>query len=111
VDTVTSVVSNEGEYIPTNGKGALILKDLPGNDRVRQKNWESNKAGVRGIICVIDAAGGSKAIRDGAEVLYTVLTDPLISSIRPNLLIFANKQDLPTAKGIKVIRPALEREM
>lgn len=111
VDTVTSVVANEGDYSPSNGRPDVVLKDLPGNDRVRQKFWESNKAGVRGIICVIDAAGGSKSIRDGADVLYNILTDPLVAKVRPNVLIFANKQDLPTAKGIRVIRASLEREI
>ena len=110
VDTVTSVELNEGEYVP-NSRPALLLKDIPGNDRVRQKFWDENKGGVRGIIVVVDAAGGSKAIRDAADVLYWVLTDSVVTSVRPDVLIFANKQDLPTAKGIRVIRTALEREM
>jgi len=111
VDTVTSIVPNEGEFVPANGRPSLTLKDLPGNDRLRQKYWDDHKAGVRGIVCVIDAAGGSKAIRDGAEVLYWVLTDSVVSSVKPNVLIFANKQDLPTAKAVKVIRASLEREI
>ncbi|CAG7660054.1 unnamed protein product [Allacma fusca] len=111
VDTVTSIVPNEGEFTLTSGRPELLLKDLPGNDRLRQKYWDENKAGVRGIVCVIDAAGGSKAIRDGAEVLYGILTDSVVNSVSPNVLIFANKQDLPTAKAVKIIRASLEREI
>lgn len=111
VETVTSVVPNEGEYELANGRPNLLLKDLPGNERVRQTFWESNKSGVRGILCVIDAAGGSKAVRDCAEVLYWILTDSVVTSLKPNVLIFANKQDMATAKGIRVIRTSLEREI
>jgi len=111
VDTVTSITANECTYSPGNGKADLVLKDLPGHDRVRIKFWDSHKANMRGIVCIIDAAGGNKAIREGAEVLYSILTDPLVNSISPNILVFANKQDLPTAKTVKVIRTQLEREI
>jgi len=110
LETVTSVSPNQAEYTPDN-KPSLILKDLPGHERVRIQFWDSNKVGARGIVCVVDAAGGNKAIREAAEVLYTVLTDPVVSSVGPNILIFCNKQDLPTAKGTKVIRTQLEREL
>lgn len=111
VDTVTSVTPNESPYSPGNGRDDLILKDLPGHDRVRVKFWDTHKTGIRGIICVIDAAGGNKAIREGAEVLYSVLTDSVVNSVSPNILVFANKMDMPTAKTIKVIRSNLEREI
>ncbi|ODM86827.1 Signal recognition particle receptor subunit beta [Orchesella cincta] len=102
IQTVTSVTPNEGEYIPLNGKAALSIKDLPGHERVRIKFWDESKAGSRGIVCVVDASGGNKAIRESAEIIYTVLTDPAVTSVRPNILIFANKQDAPLAKAITV---------
>ncbi len=112
VDTVTSTSPNTAEYdVPGGTKAPLILKDLPGHERVRVKFWEANKVGMRGIVCVIDSAGGSKAVRDAAEALYAILTDSLVNSVKPNILVFANKQDLPTAKGVKVLRHQLEREM
>jgi len=111
VQTVTSLVPNELDYTPSNGKAALLVKDLPGHDRVRIKFWESSKVASRGIICVVDAAGGNKGIREAADVLYQVLTDSAVLSSRPSVLIYANKQDLPMAKGTKVIRNQLEKEL
>nr|QBH73246.1 putative ARL3 [Isotomurus palustris] len=111
VQTVTSLVPNELEYTPKNGKAELVIKDLPGHDRVRIKFWDSNKVASRGIVCVVDAAGGNKGIRDAADVIYQVLTDSSVLSTRPAILIFANKQDLPMAKGSKVIRNQLEKEL
>lgn len=111
LQTVTSVIPNEGEYIPGNGKAALTIKDLPGHERVRIKFWESTKAGARGIICMVDASGGNKAVRESAEIIYTVLTDPSVTSARPNILIFANKQDAPLSKSVGVVKTSLEREL
>jgi len=111
VDTVTSTVPNEAEYKGNGVRAPLVLKDLPGHDRVRNKYWEANRSGMRGVVCVVDAAGGSKAVREAAEVLYSVLTDSYVNSVKPNILIFANKQDQPTAKGVKILRTLIEREM
>ena len=112
VETVTSTTPNTADYeVPGGTKAPLILKDLPGHERVRNKFWEANKIGMRGIVCVMDAAGGSKAVRDAAESLYNILTDSIVNSVKPNILVFANKQDLPTAKGASVLRHQLEREM
>ncbi|CAL8135529.1 unnamed protein product [Orchesella dallaii] len=111
IETVTSVTPNEGEYIPSNGRAALTIKDLPGHERVRIKFWDESKVGSRGIVCVVDASGGNKAIRESAEIIYTVLTDPAVTSVRPNILIFANKQDAPLAKAITVVKTQLEREL
>jgi len=111
LQTVTSVLPNEGEYIPSNGSPALTIKDLPGHERVRIKYWDTSKSGARGIICVVDSAGGNKAVRESAEIIYTVLTDPSVTSVRPNILVFANKQDAPLSKSINVIKTQLEREL
>lgn len=111
VETVTSTVANVAEYVSTKGKQPLTIKDLPGHDRVRNKWWDSNKKGLRGIVCIVDAAGGNKSIRESADVLYTILTDSTVNSIQPNILILANKQDLLMAKSEKVIKSLLEREI
>ncbi len=111
IQTVTSVIPNEGEYVPSNGRAPLVVKDLPGHERVRIKYWDTSRSGARGIICVVDSAGGNKAVRESAEIIYTVLTDPSVTSVRPNILIFANKQDAPLAKAISVIKTQLEREL
>jgi len=111
VKTVTSLVPNELEYEPRNRRPHLLIKDLPGHDRVQIKYWDSSKQLARGILCVIDAAGGNKGIRESADVLYRVLTDSTIFSGCRALYIFANKQDQPMSKGAKVIRSQLEKEL
>jgi signal recognition particle receptor subunit beta len=112
VDTVTSTVPNEGEYLAgAKMTKPLILKDIPGHERVRGKYWEDNKSSLLGVIVFVDASAGNKGVREASEVLYSVLTDPLVNSVRPPILIFANKQDLPTAKGISVIKNLIEREI
>lgn len=111
MQTVTSVIPNEGDYVPSNGRPPLTIKDLPGHERVRIKFWDTNRIGARGIICIVDSAGGNKAVRESAEIIYTVLTDPNVNSVRPNILIYANKQDAPLAKGIDAVKTQLEREL
>ncbi|XP_021955589.1 signal recognition particle receptor subunit beta [Folsomia candida] len=111
VQTVTSLIPNELEYLPANGRPALVVKDLPGHDRVQIKFWDNNKPSVRGIVCVVDAAAGNKGIREAADVLYRVLTDSAVLSSCPSIFIFANKQDQPMSKGSKVIRNQLEKEL
>ena len=52
-----------------------------------------------------------KQLKDVAEYLYTVLTEPTVAALRPPLLVFCNKQDQMQAKGAGLIRTQLEREM
>jgi len=111
VRTVTSVMPNELDFLPSGGKAPLSVKDLPGHDRVQIKFWDDHKSSARGIVCVVDAAAGSKGIREAADVLYRVLTDPSVVSGRPSVLVFANKQDQPMSKAVKVIRNQLEKEL
>jgi len=110
-ETVTSTVANVGEFQTQSSKQTLLLKDLPGHDRVRNKWWESHKSRLRGVVCVLDAAGGAKAIRDAADVLYTVLTDSVVLSLKPRVLILANKQDLIPAGREVNVRAQLEKEL
>lgn len=43
--------------------------------------------------------------------LYSILTDPVISSYVPPVLIACNKHDQTMAKGAKVVQAQLEKEM
>jgi signal recognition particle receptor subunit beta len=43
--------------------------------------------------------------------LYTILSDPVVLSNRPQMLILCNKQDHALAKGPQVIQSVLEKEM
>lgn len=52
-----------------------------------------------------------KEVKDVAEFLYFILTDTVVYSNGPKILILCNKQDETLAKGSSVIRSLLEKEM
>nr|SVE86981.1 EOG090X0C7N [Daphnia similis]SVE88234.1 EOG090X0C7N [Daphnia similis] len=110
VESFTSMKENVGVLNIAN-KGALKLIDIPGHERVRQRFFDSYKNTARGIVFVLDSFSLNKDIRDVAEYLYTILSDPVVSSNRPQVLILCNKQDHPLAKGPQVIQSVLEKEM
>lgn len=87
------------------------IVDIPGHERLRNKFFEQFKSATRAIVYVIDSVTLQKDIRDVAEYLYNILTDPLVSSYSPSLLILCNKQDMPLAKGSNAIKSILEKEM
>ena len=89
----------------------LELVDIPGHERLRQTALDRYKAGARGLLFVVDSTTVQKQLKDVAEFLYTVLTEPTVAALRPPLLVLCNKQDQLQAKGAALIRTQLEREM
>ncbi|XP_050411961.1 signal recognition particle receptor subunit beta [Patella vulgata] len=111
MQTYTSMTTNSNYFnIPNKNKRLRIL-DLPGYERIRGPNLDKNKSLARGIIYVVDSSTIQKEIKEVAGYLYTILSDGTISHNRPPVLIACNKQDLTLAKGSKVIRAQLEKEM
>jgi len=110
VETYTSMKENIGS-LEIKNKRPLKLIDIPGHERVRQQFFDTHKSSARGIIFVIDSNSFMKDIRDVAQYLYNILTDSLVSSNRPAVLVLCNKQDHTLAKGQKVIQLQLEKEM
>lgn len=109
VHTFTSVKENVGDFL-TN-KDALKLIDIPGHERVRVKFFDQYKNTARGIVYVVDSVTLQKDIRDVAEFLYNLLTDPVVVSNCPSFLVVCNKQDQTMAKGSIVIKKLLEKEL
>ena len=85
--------------------------DVPGHERLRQKYIEHYKSSVRGIIYVIDSSNVQKQLRDTAEFLFNILSEPTLFAARPPVLVACNKQDVGLAKGSGVIRRELQREL
>lgn len=110
VETFTSMKENISSIEITN-KGPLKIVDIPGHERVRQQFFDSQKSSARGLVFVIDSNNFMKDIRDVAQYLYNILTDSVVSSNRPAVLVLCNKQDLTLAKGHKVIQAQLEKEI
>ncbi|BFZ22846.1 hypothetical protein BsWGS_25885 [Bradybaena similaris] len=109
--TYTSIKVNSGDYEVTEKKKKLRIIDLPGHERLRGQLLEEYKSLARGLVFVIDSGSLQKEIKEVAEYLYTLLSDRSLSSNTPPILILCNKQDLTLAKGAKVIRSQLEKEM
>nr|CAG4641992.1 EOG090X0C7N [Eurycercus lamellatus] len=110
VESFTSMKENIG-IKPMGNKGPLTIVDVPGHERVRQRFFDTYKSSARGIVFVLDSLSLSKDIRDVAEYLYQIVSDSVVISNRPPVLVLCNKQDHALAKGSQVIRTQLEKEM
>ncbi|KAJ8682824.1 hypothetical protein QAD02_018616 [Eretmocerus hayati] len=108
VQTHTSVKENIGDAIEYNS--SLKIVDIPGHERLRYKYFDKYKNSTKGLVFVIDSSSIQKDIRDVAEYLYTLLSDPALSKNVP-VLILCNKQDQTLAKTSSVIKTLLEKEI
>uniref|UniRef100_A0A1A9V2Y5 Signal recognition particle receptor subunit beta n=1 Tax=Glossina austeni TaxID=7395 RepID=A0A1A9V2Y5_GLOAU len=106
-DTYVSVKENMGEYKSGGLVGRII--DIPGHYRVRDKCFDQYKRTAKGIIFVVDSVTIQKDIRDVADALYTILSD--IATLPCSFLVLCSKQDVATAKSVKVLKQSLEKEM
>ncbi|XP_076285215.1 signal recognition particle receptor beta [Lasioglossum baleicum] len=107
VKTYTSAKENVEDLVINNR--TLKLVDIPGHERLRYKYFDQFKSSAKVVIYVIDSVSFQKDIRDVAEYLYNILSDP--SMQKKSVLILCNKQDQTMAKGSSVIKTLLEREM
>ncbi|XP_018407436.1 PREDICTED: signal recognition particle receptor subunit beta [Cyphomyrmex costatus] len=108
VKTYTSIKENIGAI--TIDYHSLKIVDIPGDERLRGKYFDKYKSSVKGLVYIIDAVTIQKEIRDVAEYLYNLLSEPNIQKNVP-VLIMCNKQDQTTAHGCYVIKSLLEKEM
>jgi len=102
-DNVTPTWGFASESI-IDGKYKLDIYDLGGGRNIR-KIWERYYAEVHGAVYVVDAADKDR-IQEAKEELHNMLRDPYLAG-KP-LLIFANKQDLPTAMSAAETAAALD---
>ena len=79
------------------------LFDLGGGKRIRGI-WKAYMADVHGCIFVVDSAAEDR-LHECREVFAETLRDPHLSG-KP-IVVFANKQDLPTAKSAAEIAEGL----
>ncbi|XP_029027984.1 signal recognition particle receptor subunit beta [Betta splendens] len=110
--TQTSITDSSAPYKAKNDRGSTwTLIDLPGHDSLRPQYLEKFKSAARAIVFVVDSAIFQKEVRDVAEFLYNLLTDPVISRNTPAVLVACNKQDVTMAKSAKLIQQQLEKEL
>mmetsp|Transcript_25055 Transcript_25055/g.34527 ORF Transcript_25055/g.34527 Transcript_25055/m.34527 type:complete len:352 (-) Transcript_25055:123-1178(-) len=86
------------------GKCKIDIYDLGGGKNIR-KIWERYYAEVHGVVYVIDSAD-TERIAEAKDELHIMLKDSHLSG-KP-VLIFANKQDLPSALSAAEMASRLE---
>ncbi|KAF2357333.1 Signal recognition particle receptor beta subunit [Trinorchestia longiramus] len=106
--TVTSFKENEELYDA--GNKSVHLVDVPGHERVRSNSFDKHKSNARAIMFLLDSSSLGSQVRDVAEQLYTVLSDPVVQSNRCSVAVLCNKQDQELAKSSSIIQRALQKE-
>lgn len=115
--TLTSMVVNRGSMILENPSADRPTKkihviDIPGNLRIRQRDFNANKTAAKAIIFVIDSTTINDESKDVSDYLYDILREKTFRQQRLPLLIFCNKQDGNTDnENTKSIRQLLENEL
>ena len=109
VNTVTSMKQNEG--IVKIGNKSFYVVDLPGYDRLRKRFFDDFKQTARSIVIVIDSLACLSNLRDVADLVYTTISDSVVSSRKLPILVVCNKQDETKAKSAQVLRKQLEKEI
>jgi small GTP-binding protein len=79
--------------------------DVGGQEKLRRL-WHHYLEGSESLIYLVDSADRSR-FEEAAEELRRVLEAPGMSGCR-NVLVFANKQDLPDAAGAEEVAAALQ---
>lgn len=116
--TLTSMAVNRGSMILQNASNPdrpskeVRIIDVPGNLRIRQRDFNSEKSAAKAMIFVIDSAKINDESKDVSDYLYDILREKTFRQQRLPLLIFCNKQDLNNGnESIKSIRQLLEDEL
>jgi len=115
--TLTSMAVNRGSMILENPSSdrpskKIHIIDIPGNLRIRQREFNSNKLSAKAMIFVIDSTAIRNESKDVSDYLYDILREKTFRQQRLPLLILCNKQDLnDNQQTIETIRDLLENEL
>lgn len=115
--TLTSMIVNNGSMILENPSADRPTKkihviDIPGNLRIRQRDFHANKTSAKAMIFVIDSTTIKKESKDVADYIYDILQEKIFRQQRLPLLIFCNKQDTNSDhESVQSIRQLLENEL
>jgi len=115
--TLTSMAVNRGSMILENPsserpKKKIHIIDIPGNLRIRQRDFNTEKSSAKAIIFVIDSTKINDESKDVSDYLYDILREKTFRQQHLPLLIFCNKQDINNDnETIQSIRNLLENEL
>jgi len=86
--------------------------DIPGNLRIRQRDFNANKTSAKAMIFLIDSTTIHEESKDVSDYIYDILREKSFRQQRLPLLIFCNKQDINNQnESIQSIRHLLENEL
>lgn len=111
--TVPSMQVNEASFAPFgSSQSAQPLRwiDFPGHPRLRHKLPEYLKM-ARCVVFVIDAQRFTAQARKDAQLLFNVLTDPVVVRNSTPVLVFCNKSETPNSASAITVQTRLEAEL
>lgn len=111
--TVPSMAVNDQVFVPhgtAQSDPALRWIDFPGHARLRHR-LRAHLAVAKCIVFVVDAQRFAMQARKDAELLFEVLTDPVVARNATPLLIFCNKSDAPNPAKTVAVQTRLEAEL
>lgn len=107
-DTITSMKPATMTLLNRKSKSAVVV-DFPGHPRLRSQISDSVKRAKK-IIFVIDSTKVQTQIREAAEFLYDIFTNPAMDN-GPPMLIACNKSDVQGARPPARVKLALQQEI
>jgi len=111
--TLVSMETNNEKFPFADDKNsprAYHVIDFPGHHRLRE-GLSKVIPQAKAIIFMIDSNADVASVRQSAEYLYTLLTNPNINKHSTPFLIVCNKTDLVTANSVDKITKELEAEL
>ena len=110
-DVVSTVSSMKPQTQTLKGRnGAFPVVDFPGHPRLRPQLVSEYLNQAKKIVFVIDSTNSAK-IREAAEILYDIFTDPIFDKKGPAVLIACNKCDVTGSRPPPRIKLSLQDEV
>jgi signal recognition particle receptor subunit beta len=105
----TTVMSSQVSVL-TSSDRKFELVDFPGHPKLRSQLTEYLRR-ARKIVFLFDASNTQSQLRDAAELLYDLFTNPEIDSSSGRMLILCNKSDVKGARPHARVKMALQDEL
>eukprot|EP01041_Mallomonas_annulata_P006641 gene6641-13451_t len=106
-ETLTSMKASNLSY--SSGQGSFPIVDFPGHPKLRTQ-LSDLLSRAKKIVFVVDASKVQSQVRDAAEFLYDLFTNPLMDN-GPPMMIACNKSDVAGARPPARVKLALQQEL